>query len=55
MSPFNRIIAWVEALGRNGATANARRAVDERARSEAAVDALAAHLAATARASSRAA
>jgi hypothetical protein len=55
MSPFNRMIAWVAALGRNGATANARRAIDERARSEAAVDALAVHLAANASAPSRAA
>ena len=55
MSPLYRIITRVAALGRNGATANARRAVDERAQAEAAVDALSARLAATAPASSRAA
>jgi hypothetical protein len=47
MGSVDRIISWLAGLGRNGATANAERAVFEREQAAAAVDALGVRLATT--------
>jgi hypothetical protein len=48
MTLLDRLTSWVAAMGTAGAARNARRAVEERAAAQAAVDALRVRLAATA-------
>jgi hypothetical protein len=44
MSPLIRFISWTVAIGNGGATANARRAIEERAQVDATLDALSARM-----------
>ena len=44
MSPLIRFISWTVAIGNRGATANAWRAIEERAQADATLDALAARM-----------
>jgi len=44
MSPLIRFISWTMAIGNGRATANACRAIEERAQAEAAVDGLSARM-----------
>ena len=44
MSPLIRVISWTVAIGNGGATANARRAIEERAQVDATLDALSARM-----------
>jgi len=44
MSPLIRFISWTVAIGNRGATANAWRAIEERAQVDATLDALAARM-----------
>jgi hypothetical protein len=46
MSSLIRFISWTVAIGNAGAAANAGRAIEERARADAALDALAARMSA---------
>jgi len=44
MSPLIRFMSWISTIGNGGATANAWRAIEERAQADAAVDALSARM-----------
>ena len=44
MSPLIRFISWTVAIGNRGATANAWRAIEDRAQADATLDALAARM-----------
>ncbi len=44
MSPLIRFISWTVAIGNRGAAANAWREIEERARTDAALDALSARM-----------
>lgn len=44
MTSLTRLMSWMVAIGNRGATANAWRAIEERAQAEAALDALSARM-----------